>query len=259
MNQAADHFVDGLCAKVVESAAVNHAYLQAFSTGDFPNVALAIQDFAFQYGIYSAKFTQYVTAVIAKLSCVDHQQILLANLAEEQGKPDAAELPADVLASIEGVPHSQLFLRFQRAVGVDAQYMRLAQPCQAGMLWQQQFLELCSTSECVGVGAIGLGTEMIVSRIYSKILDGLTAHSTLTLTQRVFFDLHSVCDEAHAEQMQKIARDLAQESSARDQIEYGVNQAITMRVTFWDQMLERAQSFPAPDVSTVDKAADVAY
>ena len=99
-------------------------------------------------------------------------------------------------------------------------------------------------NECVGVGAIGIGTELIVSSIYNQILEGLKAHSDLTMTQHVFFDLHCQCDEEHATKMLLIAEDLAQTRTACEQIEYGVKMAINMRVIFWDKMQERAQNFP---------------
>lgn len=253
MNHKPDRFIDSLCAEAFDSAAVNHPYLRAIHTGDLPNIDLALKDFAFHYGLYSARFTHYVSAVTAKLSKAEHKQILLANLAEEQGDTEGVELPSDVLASIVGLPHSSLYRRFQQAMGVDAEYAKAAQRCQTSVLWSQKFLELCKMNEYVGVGAIGIGTELIVSRIYNKILEGLKAHSNLTMIERVFFDLHSQCDEEHAAQMLMITRDLAQDSTSRKKIEYGARLAIDLRVTFWDQMLQRAQSFPAPEIPVTER------
>lgn len=237
--------INRISAEALDSSAVNHPYLTAIQHGDLPNIELAIKDFAFQYGIYSSHFTRYLSAVINSLSNSQHQKILLENLTEEQGDTHDVELPPDILASIDGVPHTQLYHRFQEAVGVDEEYKAITQESQAATLWRDQFLQLCQVDECVGIGAIGIGTEFIVSSIYQKILKGLETHSNLTMKEHVFFDLHSQCDDEHAVQMLSIAKDLAKDSTACERIEYGARTAINMRTVFWDAMLARAQQFPA--------------
>lgn len=183
--------------------------------------------------------------MIDSLNDKQHKEILLKNLVEEQGDVHDIELPPDVLASIDGKPHSQLYRRFQEAVGVDLSYQETEDQSQTAIFWRDQFLQLCKMDACVGIGAIGIGTELIVSSIYNQILEGLKSHSDLTMIERVFFDLHSQCDDEHATQMISIAKDLAQDKMASERIEYGARMAINMRIQFWDKMLERAQSFPA--------------
>ena len=241
-NLGAD-FIKRISTEALDSAAVNHPYLRAVAEGDLPDMNLAFKDFAFQYGLYSARFTDYVAAVIDNLEDAEHRQILQINLEEEQGIVGDIDLPPEVLTSVVGQPHVALFRRFQEALGVDENYRRTAAQCQTGLFWSQQFLQLCEMNQCVGVGAIGLGTELIVSRIYHQILEGLEKHSDLEMEQYVFFNLHSECDEEHAAQIATIAESLAQDAIACEQIEYGVKMAINMRVIFWDKMLERARSF----------------
>lgn len=214
--------------------------------GDFPNVGLAFKDFAFQYGLYSANFTHYVSAVINNLSDPKHKKILQCNLAEEHGDTHDVELPQDVLASVEGQPHTVLYRRFQEAIGVDLGNLEATSEC-PGLIWSQQFLALCDSNECTGAGAIGIGTEFIVSRIFGQILDGLKVHSNLTMEQRVFFDLHSDCDEKHAADVLTITEDLAQDRASCADIEHGARMAIHMRKEFWDNMLRRARDFPATE------------
>lgn len=252
-------FIECLSAEALNSAAVNHPYLQSMRVGDLPNIDLAFKDFAFQYGIYSAAFVRYVSAVIENLSNAEHKQILLSNLAEEQGNTHDVELPPDVLASVIGQPHTSLYRRFQEALGIDADYRKTAHRSQTSLSWSRQFLQICKMNECVGVGAIGIGTELIVSRIYDQILEGLEAHTNLTMTQRVFFDLHSKCDEEHSAQLLLIAEDLAQDRTACEQIEYGTRKAIDMRVAFWDKMLERAHGFPASTSPAIEKLSTIEY
>lgn len=248
-------FLSQLGTEVLASSAVNHPYLDAISKGHFPNIELAFKDFAFQYGLYSAQFIRYLSAVIANLSDPKHQQILQSNLDEEKGHIHDIELPADVLASIDGQPHARLFRRFQEALNIDVEYHTTISEQQPGQLWGQKFLQLCEMSAPVGVGAIGIGTEQVVSKIYNQILSGLKTHSNLTITQRVFFDLHSQCDDEHAAQLMLIAEELAVDQQACEQIEYGVNSALTIRTEFWDGMLERALSFPAATETTTELSA----
>ena len=239
-------FIAALRAEVLDSDAVNHPYLQVFQDGDFPDVDRAFQDFAFEYGCYSEAFTRYVSAVIANLDNEQHRAILQANLAEEQGNAHDADLPPAVLATVAGQPHTVLYRRFQEALGIDAAYRQRQRPSTISLSWQKGFARLCATNACVGVGAIGIGTELIVSRIYEQILTGLKRHSQLTVTQRVFFDLHSECDDKHASDLLMIAENLAQDAEACEQIAYGARAAIAMRVAFWDAMLERAGRVVSP-------------
>lgn len=237
-------FVSAASSAVKKSDAVNHPYLSAMRSGDFPNVHMAFQDFAIQYGLYSAQFIGYMSAVINNLGDANHKKILLANLAEEQGDTHDIDLPPDILASVIGEPHPALYRRFQTALGLDSGSLKATPEC-PGRVWSQKFLALCKINECVGVGAIGIGTELIVASIYEQILEGLKAHSDLTMSQRVFFDLHSMCDDEHAAQLLMITDDLAQDPEACEQIRFGILSATKLRSAFWDTMLQRAMRFPA--------------
>ena len=236
-------FIERMSTEALASTAVNHPYLDAFCDGSFPNIEFALKDFACQYGIYSAQFIRYLSAVIKNLESEEHQQILQTNVCEEKGDTHDFDLPADILASVAGQPHALLFRRFQEALGIDAVYRVTHQEHGPGQEWSRQYLRLCETDQCVAVGAVGLGTELIVSTIYQKILEGLKNHSQLTLDQRVFFDLHSHCDDEHAEQLKIIATELAQSPEACEKLTLGVHKAIELRTQFWDAMLERANTY----------------
>lgn len=251
-------FIQSISAEVLNSSAVNHPYLSALREGSLPNINLALQDFAFQYGLYSSQFIRYVSVVIDNLSNTQHKNILRSNLAEEQGDTHNIELPSNVLESVTGQPHTKLFRRFQTALGIHPQHYS-KQENQTGQLWGQQFLDLCKVNEFVGVGAVGIGTELIVSRIYNQILESLKTHTNLTMTQRVFFDLHSQCDETHAAQMLEIGEDLAQDKISCEQIEYGAKKAIEMRIFFWDEMLNRAHNMPTSTMPVTEELSAIGY
>ena len=257
--RANDPFIEELCAEALSSAAIRHPYLLAMQQGDFPDIGAALRDFAFQYGLYSARFTNYLTAVINSLEDPAHRKILQDNLDEERGHVHDVELPQDVVDRIEGQPHAQLFELFQAALGVSPTEPVSPGDEQPGMAWSRGFQELCETNAAVGVGAIGIGTELIVSGIYRQILDGLKTHTNLSISERVFFELHSECDDEHAAQLNIIAAELAQDEQAAEQIAYGAQMAIALRTTFWDQMLERARSTPAATSHSAEALTDVGY
>lgn len=246
-NLLGDRFIKNLTDEALNSPAVNHPYLRAFSKGEFPDVEFATKDYAYQYGLYNKQFVRYLSTVIDNLSEAQHKEILQSNLEEEKGHVHDVILPADVLASINDQPHTQLYRRFQKAIGVDFDRPLSSADREAGLHWSEQFLSLCKINACVGVGALGIGTELIVSKIYHQILEGLRNFTDLTLSQRVFFELHTECDEEHAAQLIEIAQDLAINEEACKQIEYGVSKAIHMRVEFWDKMYERALNISSQD------------
>jgi len=235
-------FVEHLGAQALKSPAVTHPYLQAIHRGDFPDVDGALRDFAHQYGVYSLRFTDYLSAVIANLRDPKHRAILEENLEEERGHLHDVELPADVVATIDGHPHAELFKLFQTAMGLDLAEEAEHDAGEPGVIWSRRFLELCQTNEYVGVGAIGIGTELIVASIYRQILAGLKAHTQLSITERVFFELHSECDDEHAAQLNLIAADLADNAEAAEQIAYGAQMALTLREQFWNMLLDQRVS-----------------
>jgi pyrroloquinoline quinone (PQQ) biosynthesis protein C len=239
-----EEFVVQLSNKALVSNAVKHPYLEALSIGSLPNMRLALQDFAYQYSFYSAGFVGYLKVLIDQLPSQNHKDILLENVAEENGNCHGVELPDHVLKSIEGVPHSLLYKRFQEAIGIDDAYRSQHRACETAILWRAQFSHLCRLSPETAIGALGMGTELIVHSIYDQILSAIKQHTSITLTERVFFDLHSQCDDEHAEAMQKIAQDLAVTPEACEKIEFGTYMAINLRSMFWNKMYQRALSMP---------------
>ncbi|UTW45247.1 iron-containing redox enzyme family protein [bacterium SCSIO 12696] len=240
-------FIQRLQAEALESMAVKHPYLKAIANGDFADMQGALKTFACQYGHYTAQFTRYVSAVIKNTTNNSHKAILIENLEEELGNAHDVDLPPELLATIADQPHKKLFQRFQKAIGVDEAYSEQSPPFPAGADWAKQFLQLCETNQYVGIGAIGIGTEFIVSAIYRQILQGIKEHTHLQPEEHVFFDLHSECDDEHAEQITRITSDLLREPGAAEQIEYGVRQALALRATFWDAILGKSQQAPLPE------------
>lgn len=226
--------------------AVNHPYLQRLAKGEFKNMPAVLKDFAGQYGAYSAWFPRYLTGVISKLENAEHRTLLLDNLAEEAGHlhaEDIAEIGKLGIAEswVQGIPHPQLFRRFQDAMGVDAS----AQPDIEVQIWRESFLCLIQQGNAAeAVGAIGIGTESVVKHIYRFIIEAIQKHTDLSLEQYVFFPLHTEVDDEHGLILLNIAGEMASHNShSAHSLRKGMLKALNLRAAYWDDMLLRAEKF----------------
>lgn len=224
--------------------ALNHPYLQALAMGNVPNLRWAIADFARQYYGYSTHFPAFLKAAIGRLECPDHRAALLENLEEESGHYSDEDLAVLAGVGIQadwiiGVPHPRLFRRFQRAMGIgDADLQETEMPV---ILWRDHLLEILNDgSAAEAIGALGLGTESIVSECYQFIRQALAHLDDLDPRDTVFFPLHTLVDDAHQETLLEVATDLAVASGSVQDLERGMVGALELRAEFWDWMYDRA-------------------
>ncbi len=227
-----EEFIEALCDDVMVHPAVDHPYLRRLASGDLPDMHAAIRDYCHQYYFYSAEFTSYLEAVIGGLHSALHREVLRRNLEEERGH--AAGEP-------EGIPHAELFQRFRRAAGVTPEYDAATPPCSTVLVWRDLFLQKCQSRQPgVGLAAIGLGTEMIVSKIYGHLHRAVTLHTDMKPEDYLFLTLHIGCDDEHADDMKQICLELAEEQACREAIRFGALSSLNLRNAFWDVMLARS-------------------
>lgn len=230
---SAQAFVEALCEDAMHHPAVHHPYLKRLASGDLPDVRQAVRDYCHQYYFYSAEFTSYLEAVIGGLDSAVHRDILRSNLDEEKGIGDAV--------NADEIPHTELFQRFRRAAGVSEQYDLDNKPSTTVIAWRDLFLQKCQSRQSgVGVGAIGIATEMIVSTIYGYLHTAVKNHTDLTAEDYLFLELHLDCDDEHAEQLKQISIEMAEDSEVREALRFGVLSSLNLRNAFWDVMLARA-------------------
>ena len=224
--------------------AVRHPYLGALSEGSLPNPAGALADFANQYLGYSAHFPRYLTALISRLENPDHRHALLANLVEETGQYEPSELATLAEFGIQadwivGVPHPELFRRFQLAVngaGDEGAGEQLEVVC-----WREMLLAVISMgSPAEAVGALGLGTESIVPALYAPFLRAIERHGGLHPRDTVFFPLHTLVDDAHQATLRQIAISFADTEAGQTDLARGMHKALALRDSFWSWLHERA-------------------
>ncbi len=243
---ARDGFLTALIDESGSHPALNHPWLTAIAAGDFPNMSWALRDYAWHYQGYSSWFPHYLRAVIDRLDREDHKELLLVNLQEENGYLGAEERATLRTVgvdpdTVDGVPHPALFRKFCEALGIGRE--ALAHPDPATIRWRSRFRSfLEQSSPAAGVGALGLGTECVVKRIYEQILPGIRQLPFLDREDYVFFDLHCVVDDQHQEDLLSVARDLIASPEGRQELRRGMLTALDLRCELWDRLYSRAMS-----------------
>jgi pyrroloquinoline quinone (PQQ) biosynthesis protein C len=230
-----------------EHPALNHVWLKNIAEQRYPNPTGALRDFAYQYHAYASAFPMYLKIVVDKLGDPNHKQALQHNLNEEGGQLDAIDTAILVdegidIEDIIGFSHPQLYHRFCTAMGISDSMLAEAAP--VALAWRNELQDyLKSTSSAAAVGAVGIGTESIVKPMYEKLLRGMRSLDGLTRKDYVFFELHSIVDDQHALDLNRIASDLiAADVENLEQIRLGMNKALTLRLEFWDHLHKRATS-----------------
>lgn len=236
-------FVERLQALAAASRAANHPLLRAIAEGGFDDLRSAIRQFVGEYYYYSRRFTQALGAVMSALEAPEHRAWLTGNTAEEAGLLDAAherELrAAGIDPELVKAPHPELFKRFLRAAGLSPDELARATPLVATCSWVETFLAVCRHGgQEQAVGALGMATEGIVGPMYRYVLGGIKrAWPEMPLRDRVFFDLHAMVDDDHADVLRRIAAALARTPEGRRQLAVGTVKALSARATFFDEML----------------------
>ena len=252
--QDTDGFVDRISSEAISHHAVNHPYLEALASGDLPDLRWALSDFGRHYYGYSAHFPRYLTQTISRLSEPRHRNGLLENLTEESGQYEDEELheleEAGIAADwIVGVPHPELFKRFCDALKI--QVGAVHEDNLEVVCWREMFLDvLVSGSPAQAIGALGLGTENIVSTMYRHFLPALDRVG-IEPRDAVFFPLHALVDDHHQATLRDIARDFAGTADGRHDLIKGMRKALYLRAGFWDWLYNRARNPHQVEASTV--------
>ena len=92
----------------------------------------------------------------------------------------------------------------------------------------------------LAVGALGLGTELVVSRMYRTVLRGVDRFGGIRPEDRTFLVLHALVDDAHAASLLELAARFAVDAEGRAALARGMRAALNLRVAFWGELHERA-------------------
>ena len=242
-DQKVEAFLEGVAKEATSHRAVHHPYLLALRNKSLPDMKWALADFARQYLGYSSHFPRYLTTVIGRLELPEHRAALMENLTEESGIYESEEM--DELTEIgvekewiDGVPHPVLFRRFCIAAGVEQD--ALSEDAVEVVCWREMFLSvLAGGSTAESLGALGLGTENVVSTMYQHFLPALEVLEAQP-SETVFFPLHAAVDDHHQETLMDISRHYAATAEGRRDLLKGMRKALSLRAGFWDWLHARA-------------------
>lgn len=245
-----EKFLSAVTEEATSHRAIHHPYLLALRNGELPDMKWALADFARQYYGYSSHFPRYLTTVIGRLELPEHRAALMENLTEEAGIYEQEEL--EELAEIgvekewvDGVPHPLLFRRFCQAAGVEDSGSETDSV--EVICWREMFLAVLSGgSTAEALGALGLGTENVVSTMYQHFLPALEVLD-VPPSETVFFPLHAAVDDHHQETLMDISRHYAGTEAGRTDLLKGMRKALALRAGFWDWLYLRAQTGGACD------------
>lgn len=152
---------------------------------------LSKADFQFffaQYYLYSANFTRYLAALMANSDNDYHRARLSENLWEEGGGLEKEKR------------HAEIFRKFLReGLQIDIEKIDYLD---ATRFYVREYLDFCLRSHpAAGSAFLSLGTEGIVSRMYTVMVEGML-QAGIPEEHLPFFRLHIGCDDEHAQTLE---------------------------------------------------------
>jgi pyrroloquinoline quinone (PQQ) biosynthesis protein C len=179
-----------------------------------------LHTFVRQHQLYSRHFTRYLSALLCNMDSDHDRQGLIMNLFDEMGLGDSGN-----------VPHSILYKNMMNTMGILTDDV----PLPTTTLLIDAMFECCKYSNLmVGLGALCLGAEGIVPKIYSTIVNGFLSVGE-PMENLQFFNLHIGCDDEHSKIMYGIIKkELSKNPNAMIDLNYGANKLIQARVDFFN-------------------------
>ena len=254
---ATSEFIESLAEQARNHPVVQHPYLKELAQGPADRTRAALRDLFAHYIGYSRFFTKYLATIMDKLS-PDQRAILNENMEEEMGLTHDEELLAAGIEPewVRGIRHSKLMDRFCDAAGI-ARISSDDSLVAEVVKWRNDLLAVCKSSPAAGIGALGLGTELIVADVYRPILQAIkVAFPDMSMRDYVFFPLHVSCDDDHAVALMELAGSFAETEEGRQELVRGMTIALEGRARFWDTMEKRLNKMTVGEKS---KEADKLY
>jgi pyrroloquinoline quinone (PQQ) biosynthesis protein C/quercetin dioxygenase-like cupin family protein len=224
--------------KGAESAMHNLKQAQAehpFWRNRFFKACLAGQlskaDFQFffaQYYLYNSNFTRYLAALMANSDNDYHRARLAENLWEEGGGQETEKRHAEIFRK---------FLRQALEIDIDKiDYM------DASRFYVREYLDFCIRSHpAAGSAFLSLGTEGIVSRMYTVMVEGMLK-AGIPEDQLTFFRIHIGCDDEHAETLENMMLSYVHTPDWYNTCLSSMNYALSLRHRFFEALYDAIQA-----------------
>ena len=187
---------------------------------------LTKDDFRFvfgQYYLYSKNFTRYLSGLMANLE----DDLLRSRLSENLWEEGGGAAPEK--------RHAQIFRDFlTKGLGLDLATIEFLPSTRH---FVDQFLGHCIRGSALHASAfLSLGTEAIVARMYTIMVDGLLA-AGLPKEQLEFFYIHMACDDAHAATLEDILCSFQKQPEWERQCREALDLSLRLRAELFDELM----------------------
>lgn len=192
--------------------------------------SLTKADFQFvfaQYYLYSKNFTRYLSGLMANLD----DDLLRSRLSENLWEEGGGAAPEK--------RHAQIFRNFlQKGLGIDIASIEF-EPCTRHFV--EQFLTNCIQKDAMHASAfLSLGTEGIVARMYTILVEGLRK-AGVDEQHLEFFHIHIACDDDHAATLHDILCSFRDKPEWERQSRLALDLSLRLRRDFFDSLMNEIQ------------------
>jgi len=203
--QRSQRVVAQISEDVTKDYLVKHDFLQCYSNGEFPDMHQATVIFAKNHFVYSRNFIKYLETAASKITDDSIKAPILENIGEENGGYEEKDLLAMEEHGIkrewfDKLPHKRLSERFLKSLDID--FSKVSYDSAGGRFTTFMLESLARATACEALAVLGFAIEETVSTLYMYIWNGLKKTS-LTTEQFVFFPLHILVDDGHADLLQQ--------------------------------------------------------
>jgi len=191
---------------------------------------LSKADFQFffgQYYLYNQNFTRYLAALMANAENDYHRARLSENLWEEGGGLEKDKR------------HAEIFRKFLReALEID---IEKTDYLDATRFYVREYLDFTLRSHpAAGSAFLSLGTEGIVSRMYTIMVEGMLK-AGIPEEYLTFFRIHIGCDDEHAETLEDMMLSYMHTPDWYNTCLSSMNYALSLRHRFFESLYDAIQ------------------
>mmetsp|Transcript_255 Transcript_255/g.374 ORF Transcript_255/g.374 Transcript_255/m.374 type:complete len:330 (+) Transcript_255:38-1027(+) len=225
--------------------AVEHHFLQNLAGPSFGKAATLdlITKFFAAYSHFNSGFISNLRNLIDLLQKQEHKDILKENIDEEMGHYDEEtllELENMNISrkSVVGIPHTFLFSELLDCLEEKIQCSyRAFVPGNIVSIKNDVIKELTAEGKSGLLAAVYLGSELIVPKLYAKLLQGLrNSCDELSNEELRFLIMHIDMDDGHAKKLREIVMDSCNTMEERVALLKNTEQILNARVKFYDAL-----------------------
>lgn len=262
-----EEFVSALEQYCLNHEALSHKLLETLA--DETNIgreerAEKLLELFSAYRVVNKNFKDNLELLMEQLDEKEHVKILEENQREENGEYEEElleTLEADYKvsrAAVDGIPHSELYKRMVKSIEhyVDKSVGNNI-PSEVVSPMRKAMEDLRGNGVHGLLSLLYFGSEFIVPKLYSTLLQGLSSCMDLSNDEMAFLILHTGVDQEHAEEMRKILMPHCKSRQARTALARNTQHFLQARVNFYNSLIKHSP-FPALSPSLLVSGGDIA-